>query len=1073
MTFKNFVCWDLQRVRRVMDVEATQPANHLFLSTHYPITMYRQDLIQNSNESPVQYNEEQFLRDFIAEKDFAFVPVLGNSGTGKSHLIRWLAANIKSTDKRKVLLIPKIGTNLKDIITLILEGMEGEKFDEYRQRINEATNTLTETEARVQLLNQLAADVGDNGKKEKNKLTDEQIYLVEELDSFLYDSLFREYWLRDSGIIHRLVIHILGYAEKVEIIEERRQFSIEDLPVDIPNLHDAGKKARDFYSFFIGNTSIQKATVDWLNQHLDEAVTKVLNLGREDLLRLMREVRETLAEQGTELILLIEDFAKLQGIDREVLEAVLARPQQPGSKPLCAIRTALACTTGYFEGLTNTFDTVKQRVSFSVNLDVGAVSEQSIITQASLQRFVSKYLNAVRLEDDIILSWANLNNQEVNSQSKPLMSACDECEHREACHNGFGSISGIGLYPFTSKAIEQMSKRVNTGNFNPRILIKDVLKYVLENGVEDIKQGTFPSNSLQEHFGKQRLDTLTQEDITAKDPYDFKRREILIDLWDDSNQLTDLSPELHTAFNLPLLGIKTHSTEVIQVRQQANINDIKKITPAVKTEGAKYKVEAREVVEIQEKVVPDKLAEQLQQLNDWNNKGDLSQELAKILREFIYPAIVDRIDWDAAMLLKRSFVRDPKRTNKPEEDEQKDNYNDDKSKKIFKQKNVIFSSRRKSNDTFYGVVLKLPLNPEDEKDFRETTIAFQGILQYQQYKNWKFPNGDRYFRTYSKLLDKWSQYVLDAIRLYPRESGDTWNPVPAAVELLAITATMVGHTTNSLESLINALFLETDRNDNTTRASSWKKLSDSLKKYHPDLLEIVQSRIACTKGSSTQFQIIDSIQIIKTLENVRKSWQLKYIIPEDIYNKFVESRNSSSEFYKLCKAHQQVKEFLEIAIQEEYQRQFDIYKLLIQDFGENMNKDAVIDSLKLSLENAGDAGVVRGWKKFDEMTKIFAQFRRTSISEYQKTMKRVHTEMETNKNLGKVFQLLSEDNEKVITESSDFIRYTNNFLDASILEAQNQISNLSQSGGGLVESCQQEIKKGLINLQQLLNEIKE
>lgn len=63
-----------------------------------------------------------------------------------------------------------------------------------------------------------------------------------------------------------------------------------------------------------------------MNRHLDEAIAQVLSLGREDLQRLIREVRETLAEQGIELVLLIEDFAKLQGIDREVLEAVLARP---------------------------------------------------------------------------------------------------------------------------------------------------------------------------------------------------------------------------------------------------------------------------------------------------------------------------------------------------------------------------------------------------------------------------------------------------------------------------------------------------------------------------------------------------------------------------------------------------------------------------------------------------------------------------------------------------------------------------------------------------------------------------
>jgi ABC-type phosphate transport system auxiliary subunit len=263
------------------------------------------------------------------------------------------------------LLIPKIGTNLKDIIGLILniEGMEGEKFDEYRQRLNKATSTLTEVQARVQLLNQLAAAVGDKGKRDRSKLTDEQNYLVDELDSLLYDPFFREYWLKDGGIIHRLVIHTLGHQDTSKVVEEMREFSSDDLPLNVLDLPKAGQQAQEFYSFLISDDNIQKATVDWLNRHRDEAITQVLNLGREDLQRLMREVRETLADKGIELVLLIEDFAKLQGIDLEVLEAVLAQPQQPESKPLCAMRTALACTTGYYDGLVKRFDTVLQRVT--------------------------------------------------------------------------------------------------------------------------------------------------------------------------------------------------------------------------------------------------------------------------------------------------------------------------------------------------------------------------------------------------------------------------------------------------------------------------------------------------------------------------------------------------------------------------------------------------------------------------------------------------------------------------------------------------------------------------------------
>ncbi|QXE25867.1 hypothetical protein B6N60_04587 [Richelia sinica FACHB-800] len=908
-------------IRRVMDVEATQSPNHLFLATHHPVAMYRQELIKAS--SSVKYDEEKFRRDFLAEKDFAFVPVLGGSGTGKSHLIRWLAANIKSTPQRKVLLIPKIGTNLKDIITLILEGIEGEKFEEYRQRVNRATNTLTETQARVQLLNQLAAAVGDNGRRDRSKLTDEQNYLVDELDSLLYDPFFREYWLQDGGIIHRLVIHILGYQDKVEIIEERRKFSLDDLPLNVLNLPKAGKQAQEFYSLLIGDDNIQKATVDWLNLHLDEAITQVLNLGREDLIRLMREVRETLAEQGVELVLLIEDFAKLQGIDRELLEAVLARPQQPGSKQLCAIRTALACTTGYFESL---IDTVQQRVTFSVNLDIGKVGEQSLITQADIEAFVGRYLNAVRLEEQVIDDWANYHDQEV-FQREPLISHCTECEYRQACHAGFGAVNGIGLYPFTPNALVQMFSRVNPSDFNPRILIKDVVKYTLENSDDDIQNGQFPSVTLQQHFGR-RLSNKLQLDIKAKDPQNYERREILLDLWTNSNELCDLSTEVHTAFSLPPLGVKIHQTEV-------NAG-----TPRAAASETSYKTrpepDSETLVTVQE--LPETLNKKLKALDSWNNQEILPDIIAKDIREFVFPAITQRIEWDTEMLLKGNFVGS--------------------GGKLFQQRNVIFYNPKVKRGTYSGVVLSLPLNPNDSNEFTETAFAFQGILLYSYYKTWKFPDGDRYFRAYAKYLERWSQYVLEQIRLYPRESGEPWNPVPATVELLAIAATMAGYSTNKLEDLINALFIDLPNNENITRAKAWEQLFNVFKRNQKALLEIIKSRIACTKGSSSTFQIIDTVQIIQPLEQIRKFWQPQHQIPEDVRDNFPE----------LCKVRQQVDELLDKALQEESDRQLSVYHSLVYELGEDIKKKDLVNIVKQAMEAARGSGVFRGRKNFDDLT---------------------------------------------------------------------------------------------------------
>ncbi|KAF3890430.1 hypothetical protein DA73_0400037005 [Tolypothrix bouteillei VB521301] len=1034
-------------VRKVMEVEATQPPNHLFLATHHPIAMYRQDLIKAS--SLMKYDEEKFLRDFLAERDFAFVPVLGETGTGKSHLIRWLAANIKSTNQRQVLLIPRIGTNLKDIIEKIINisGIETEKLNEYRQRLNQSSKTLTEAQAREHLLNNLAIQVGANGNPSDANLSNQELqdYLIQELPALLYDHFFRQHLLKDGGIIHRLVTHTLGYQDKIEDINERREFSIGDLPLNILDIQKAGKKARDFYSLLINNEEIQKETVNWINIHLNEAITQFLNLGREDLLMLMREIRENLAEKKIELVLLIEDFAKLQGIDRAVLEAVLARSQQLDSKPLCAIRTALACTTGYFKNL---IDTVQQRVTFSVNLNIDIDKEESLITQTDIQIFVARYLNTVRLEEKVIENWANSENRD------ELISACSECEHRQACHQGFGNVNEMGFYPFTPKALEQMFTRVNPGEFNPRILIRDVLKYTLENSADDIKSGNFPSIGLGQHFGKMRLSTLYKDDISRMDSANAERRQIFLDLWDDSNELCNLSPEVHTAFNLPLLDVKNKPTEIQLIKRQTQIN---RISPSTEDTTENYVVQPKELVIIQENQISNKLAEDIKLLDNWNNQDILPQDVGKLIREFLYPAIIERIEWDTEMLIQGSFARSPK--------SQEDDRND-RTNKIFKQKNIIFYSPKVTRETISGVKLSLPLNPNNEKEFRETAIAFQGILLYSHYKNWKFSNGDRYFRTYAKYLERWSQYLVEQIRLYPRESGEPWNPVPAAVELLAIAATMGGHPTHTLENLINSLFLDLNKNEDVNRAPSWKKLYDSLsnQKNREALLEIVKSRIACTKGSNSTFQIIDAVQIIEPLEQVRKSWQPQHQIPEDVREKF-------SELHKL---RQQVDELLELAIKEECDRQLAMYHSLVSELGEDIKKKEVINIVIQAMEAARGAAVFRGRKSFDDLNQVLKQFDGTKLTNYLDTMKRVQTEKENSEPTNKLLQYLSKNYQRDMTIADEFLKSTSHFLDASLQEARKQIETLQKSGSGtIVESSHQAIQDGLEELHSLLTEIKE
>ena len=80
--FKKVVCWKQEMLPEVMDTEALQVKKHIFLATHHPVKMYRRQQM-HGRFSDSAYDEASFLQDFLARPNFIFVPILGNSGTGK------------------------------------------------------------------------------------------------------------------------------------------------------------------------------------------------------------------------------------------------------------------------------------------------------------------------------------------------------------------------------------------------------------------------------------------------------------------------------------------------------------------------------------------------------------------------------------------------------------------------------------------------------------------------------------------------------------------------------------------------------------------------------------------------------------------------------------------------------------------------------------------------------------------------------------------------------------------------------------------------------------------------------
>ena len=63
-------------------------------------------------------------------------------------------------------------------------------------------------------------------------------------------------------------------------------------------------------------------------------------------------VRAQLFHEGKELVLLVEDFVVLSGIQKQVLQVIIKEAFRDGRQVLCTMRTVLAYTTGYMDAAT-------------------------------------------------------------------------------------------------------------------------------------------------------------------------------------------------------------------------------------------------------------------------------------------------------------------------------------------------------------------------------------------------------------------------------------------------------------------------------------------------------------------------------------------------------------------------------------------------------------------------------------------------------------------------------------------------------------------------------------------------
>ncbi|SFJ63644.1 protein DpdH [Cellulomonas sp. KH9] len=549
-------CWNANEASTIIPVEAESTSDSVFLATHSTIPITQRDQVDNA-QGGVVVDEHALLRAVQEQPaDLPIIPILGKSGTGKSHLVRWLRAHLETKDSTRLIFVPKHRMSLRGILELILEHATGNRADELRAKVATAVDAAAdEKTAQLKLRNALAVNIETRGNRSDGSAEEieSRAYLASPggLPALFGDDVFRGRLLDEKGPIARLVREKLA-GKGDEDKEDAFGFTADDLNLSVDDVNRAGQAAREVAGALTSAPAFRELAATMINEQLGPSVSEVFGVGGDDLRQILTDVRVEMDKQDLELLVLIEDFSIFQGIQGGLIDAITLISTE--TQRLCPMRVVMAVTTGYF--VNQMPETVYTRTYCVFDLELPG----GIETSFNPGGFVGRYLNAVRV------GAAELGA--AHARGDELTNACEQCPVNAACHASFGEVDGYGLFPFNAAALDRAIKSQSVdGSFVARNVLTRVLRPVLHRDQTEIEHGRFPSEGFASDFRTGADDRLAniEDQVRLRPPGDDElneRRVRLVRFWGSRAGAENLAPTIHAAFDIaPVDGLDDAAPE--------------------------------------------------------------------------------------------------------------------------------------------------------------------------------------------------------------------------------------------------------------------------------------------------------------------------------------------------------------------------------------------------------------------------------------------------------------------------------------------------------------------------------
>ncbi|MFI9811655.1 protein DpdH [Saccharothrix variisporea] len=821
-----YLCWTPDSAASRISTEAVIPSSGLFLATHTPLKISRARLVQRGLVgSGDVVDEHAVLEEFTSRKADSgtlLMPLVGESGSGKSHLVRWVREKLQPQPHQKVIYLEKTQTSLKAVITALLSDVEDASLDTLKRDISSLSAQVDPAALARRIVNSLNESLAGT-KPAGLPALERGLVGPAGLALILQDPHFQGYLLQPDGFVHRLAEQLLR-DRGAESSERPRGFTADDLPFRIKDVQLAADKSKRLVGLINTKTGLKEAAIGLLNDHLEAALRSAANLAAGRLTDALLKVRAVYARQGREILLLIEDFALIQGVQGELLDALTEPAIREGEMRLAPIRTLMAVTTGYFTDLLP--ETALTRIGAAsgghvFRLDVTFDEREDEAEQ--IASFVGRYLNVARVDGTV----EDLSKEELEK------SRCGGCMFEAECHERFGrSSEGYGLYPFNRSALLRMvhSTADKEGAFVPRTVLGKVIRPVLIDHARSLADGTFPDSSARLRFPRAEQDAALSTEVSSlietEDPEDVDRHAFVVEFWGDAPR-----------------ALREMNDDILRTFRVRSINkDVPEPPPGPPpTSGGKQPkapVEERKPTG----VTRPKPQPKVDAIENWAGRGTmLDQGVAREVRKIIVEAVLRRFSW----------------TNPPMREQGK----------AFTDKAWPISSKTVSIEDAYGEKNSesAPIRFERKA---VTSQFFQGLVRLETSGEGRAVD----LRKLASIAESGERHLTAAVERHGQLSDDH---LVTGMRAALLGGVLAGRAWPGMDEadLLAVVFDDGQgwgRADAESRTATWNEALDRHLRSRPEMVQGLRSRLGVAQGSG-EVRLIDAARALPLL--ARASWE--------------------------------------------------------------------------------------------------------------------------------------------------------------------------------------------------------